>query len=254
MNARRSPVSSVHPVRLRRIGGLAFGLLIAGLLLAGIAEDRHLLPPGPPLTRRVVRIRGREITVAQVKAALQSDWKSGWIDFPIRRAVDRLERMPWVAHAAIRRIWPDTLVVTVREQRPIARWHEEALVNAQGRLFYRGPIPRRFRALPELSGAAGSLVTLVKMERTCARRLARSGEGLHSLIQNRRGGFRLRLADGLELRLGRKAGRALRRLDRFLAVVRPALGPRLSRAAYVDLRYINGFAVGWRHPPLSATN
>ena len=253
MNRRRSRVAA-HPFRLRRIAGGAFGLLLAGLLVFGIADHRLLLPPGPPLTHRIVRIRGREITVAQVKAALQSDWTSGWLDFPLNQAVRRLERMPWVAHAAITRIWPDTLVVTVREQRPIARWHEEALVNARGRLFYRGPIPGRFRALPELSGTAGSLVTLVRMERTCARRLARAGERLHSLIENRRGGFRLRLADGLELRLGRRVARALGRLDRFLEVVRPALGPRLPQAAYVDLLYINGFAVGCRHSTLSETN
>jgi cell division protein FtsQ len=227
--------------------------VLAGLLYAGIADFRWL-PAGPPLTRRIVRIRGREITVAQVQAALRPDWKSGWLNFPINRAVHRLQRMPWVAHAAITRIWPDTLVVTVSEQRPIARWQREALVNAQGRLFYRGPIPKRFRRLPELSGAAGSLVALVRMEATCIRRLARVGERLHSLIENRRGGFRVDLTGGLELRLGRRSQRALRRLDRFLDVVRPALGPRLPQVAYVDLRYVNGFAVGWRHSTVSETH
>jgi cell division protein FtsQ len=182
-----------------------------------------------------------------VKAVLRPDWRAGWIGFPINRAVRRLKRMPWVAHAAIRRVWPDTLIITVREQRPVARWDREALVNARGRLFYRGPIPKRFRRLPELSGASGSLPAFVKMELTCARRLNGAGEGLHSLAENRRGGFRLRLAGGPELRLGRKRSRALRHLDRFLEVVRPALGPRLNRVAYVDLRYVNGFAVGWLH-------
>ena len=36
------------------------------------------------------------------------------------------------------------------------------------------------------------------------------------------------------------------RLLRFFDVVAPALAPELPRVRYVDLRYTNGFAVGWR--------
>ena len=36
------------------------------------------------------------------------------------------------------------------------------------------------------------------------------------------------------------------RLYRFFDVVAPALANDLKRVAYVDLRYTNGFAVGWR--------
>ncbi len=35
------------------------------------------------------------------------------------------------------------------------------------------------------------------------------------------------------------------RLDRFFDVVAPALADDLDRVEYVDLRYTNGFAVGW---------
>jgi cell division septal protein FtsQ len=39
-----------------------------------------------------------------------------------------------------------------------------------------------------------------------------------------------------------------KRLATFFGVVAPALGAELARAQYVDLRYTNGFAVGWLEP------
>jgi cell division protein FtsQ len=36
------------------------------------------------------------------------------------------------------------------------------------------------------------------------------------------------------------------RLERFFDVVAPALAGDMARVQYVDLRYTNGFAVGWR--------
>ena len=47
-----------------------------------------------------------------------------------------------------------------------------------------------------------------------------------------------------EIRLGRRD--IDERLYRFFDVVAPALANELKRVAYVDLRYTNGFAVGWR--------
>jgi cell division protein FtsQ len=35
-------------------------------------------------------------------------------------------------------------------------------------------------------------------------------------------------------------------MERFFDVVAPALAAEMPRVRYVDLRYTNGFAVGWR--------
>ena len=59
--------------------------------------------------------------------------------------------------------------------------------------------------------------------------------------------WRFRLDDGTEIRLGRRETGS--RTERFFAVVVPQLAPRLDDIEYVDLRYSNGFAVGWYPPP-----
>ncbi len=65
--------------------------------------------------------------------------------------------------------------------------------------------------------------------------------------------LRLRVAAAL-LRADERVARLGRRdLDerfyRFFAVVAPTLAAELKRVDYVDLRYTNGFAVGWRDGP-----
>ena len=230
--------------RIRRTGILV--LMGAGAVALWVIF--HSRPLGPSLRHLVVIDHGREIQASQVEALIRPDWARGWLGFPMRRVVDRLERMPWVAHASIERVFPDTLVITIDEQQPIVRLRRRGLVNRRGVLFYRGPLPKRFAHLPEIKGPLGSLRALVRTDLAFGRVLRSSGLTIRSLTEDRRGGYRVHLSSGVSLRLGQGRDRARRRLARFLNVVRPALGAKLRSAAYVDLRYVRGFAIGWRRP------
>ena len=67
------------------------------------------------------------------------------------------------------------------------------------------------------------------------------------LKMDERGALSIGLAGGQEIRFGRRA--LDDRLDRFFNVAAPVLANGLGRVSYVDLRYPNGFAVGWRDEP-----
>jgi len=77
--------------------------------------------------------------------------------------------------------------------------------------------------------------------------LAEAELALESLSMDERGSWRLVLRGGQEIRLGRRE--IDERLYRFFDVVAPSLAADLNRVEYVDLRYTNGFAVGWRDGP-----
>ena len=66
---------------------------------------------------------------------------------------------------------------------------------------------------------------------------------LRQLSVDARGDANLRLDNGLEVRLGRE--NAELRLERFVSVALPTLASQLPNVAYVDMRYTNGFAVGF---------
>jgi cell division protein FtsQ len=78
-------------------------------------------------------------------------------------------------------------------------------------------------------------------------KLADAGLTLDTLELDERGAWLLTLGGGQEIRLGRRD--IDERLYRFFDVVAPALAADFQRVEYVDLRYTNGFAVGWREGP-----
>ena len=58
-----------------------------------------------------------------------------------------------------------------------------------------------------------------------------------------RGAWRVELSNSIEVRLGREDSD--RRIELFVEIVAPIIAARLGEVAYVDMRYSNGFAIGW---------
>jgi cell division protein FtsQ len=98
--------------------------------------------------------------------------------------------------------------------------------------------------LPSLSGPPGSEHEVATRYLAVRGRLAEANLALESLSMDERGAWLVLLAGGQEIRLGRRD--IDERLLRFFEVVAPALAAELPRVQYIDLRYSNGFAVGWR--------
>jgi cell division protein FtsQ len=75
-------------------------------------------------------------------------------------------------------------------------------------------------------------------------RIVESGLRLTALRLDARGSWELQLDNGVTVRIGRK--QVDERFERFLAVALRMISQRAADIAYVDMRYTNGFAVGWR--------
>ena len=148
-----------------------------------------------------------------------------------------LERVPWVRRAAVRRVWPHRLEVTLEEHVALARWGGEGLLNTYGERF-SGTTDA---ALPLLSGPAGSEAELARRYLRFSQLAKPLGSPIERLALSARHAWQIRLANGIELKLGRDAEAAERRLARFV----DAYAPRAAAAsgALIDLRYPNGFAV-----------
>ncbi|MGH8310112.1 MAG: cell division protein FtsQ/DivIB, partial [Steroidobacteraceae bacterium] len=77
-------------------------------------------------------------------------------------------------------------------------------------------------------------------------RLIAAGTRLTELQLDARGAWNLQLVSGIEVRLGRRE--VEERLNRFIQTALPVMTPRLREVAYVDMRYSNGFSIGWKKP------
>lgn len=183
------------------------------------------------------------VSAAEVHEVLKPFVAEGFAGINIRGAQHALEELPWVADARVRRQWPGTLVVELREEHPVATWYGMSLMNDAGKVFVDGAAGYS-GVLPDIGGPAGTQREMIA--RLHEVRTAADSEGLNlrRLLRTERRAERLWLDNGIEVRLGRRDIDV--RLQRFLDIAWPALQTRVEQIAYVDMRYTNGFAVGWK--------
>ncbi|MDE2234025.1 MAG: cell division protein FtsQ/DivIB [Gammaproteobacteria bacterium] len=224
-----------------RIGGwlaaltAVFGCaaFFAGPLLSGPALTQ-LIVPGPLLHVQPQAVRAALLPALQGK---------GFFSVNVAQLRKDVLAVPWVASAAVRRSWPHTLYIDITEELPVARWNGNGLMDAQGRVFAQSAAAS-WAKLPVLNGTEGNEQDVLAEFNDLNSQLTAHGLAMLQLTVDARGDSSVSLNDGIQVRLGRSD--ALQRLQRFLAVALPTLSSRLAAVAYVDMRYTNGFAVGWK--------
>jgi cell division protein FtsQ len=158
----------------------------------------------------------------------------------VRRAIHTL---PWVDAVSVQRAWPRGLAVLVLEQTAAARWGEHGLLNTRGELFDADErhVPSE---LAQLAGPEGKESLVAQRYLAAAERLMQAGVRLSAVRLDARGAWEFDLANGVTVRLGRR--QVDERFEKFMNTALKLVTQRGEDIAYVDMRYTNGFAIGWR--------
>ena len=161
-----------------------------------------------------------------------------------------LEQMPWIAHAEVRRVWPDQIDVRLEEQLPIARWGDEALLNNQGQAFAPQELDN-YQHLPQLSGPKRAQPKVMQQYQMLSQLLRPMGFTVVGLQLRERGSWFLSATENtsgqrIDILLGRD--HVVEKMRRFAAIYERELIDQSANIARIDLRYANGLAVAWREP------
>lgn len=211
------------------------------LAIAAVWAGRWLLDrPGEHVT---VKGEFKRVSADRLDSLLLPYMGQGFLATPLDVVQRQLAAVPWVASARVSRKWPGTLDVTVIEEQPAARWGERGLLNPQGRLFVREAdhIPA---GLPQLNGPEGSEAEVAARYVAIQEELVNRGLSLAALELDSRGAWSLRLSNGIEVRLGSQDVDI--RLARFFEALDTVVTAVAADVNYIDMRYTNGFAVGWK--------
>ncbi len=212
--------------------GLFLGLQHGGLLEQAMREIKGRSAAAVGLAAKHVEIRGLlNQSPEAVLAALGVRSGAALIGFSPARAKRLLENMDWVKRAEVVRRYPNGLIITVEERRPIARWRidgQTVLVDAEGTAISSLDVGR-FARLPLVVGEganeqADTLVNLLLAKPTLLSELTQA-----EFVGGRRWNLHLRSGlvvllpeQGVEQALERLAAlqrrhgilqRALKRLD-----------------------------------------
>ncbi len=215
---------------------VAIGIVVATYQLTMVMLDR---------TISSIEISGpfQRVTALQIEEAISDEIDAGFVGADLDRIQYRIVALQWIDQARVARRWPNRVSIAVTEQVPAAIWGASGLLNTRGELFVTEArhIPAE---LPRLSGPDESSAEVAKRYLAVRDQLIPIGLDLRRVHLDARGSWEMTLANGIEVRLGRRD--VPERTDLFLDVVADIITGRAADIDYVDMRYGNGFTIGWK--------
>ena len=219
-----------------------FAALTLAAMVSAVAMLSFFLDQ--PIQQILISGRFQRVSPGDVERAVKDKVRTaGLVSVDLDAVRREVAALPWVDTVSVQRAWPRALSVTVIEQVAAARWGESGLLNTRGELCANAAthIPPE---LARLSGPAGTQALVAARYLAAQGRLVEAGMHLTALRLDERGAWELDLADGITVRLGSR--QVDERFERFMVTAIKLIAQRANDIAYVDMRYSNGFAIGWR--------
>ncbi|MDD9856359.1 MAG: FtsQ-type POTRA domain-containing protein [Gammaproteobacteria bacterium] len=277
----------VHAHAKPAVAGWVVSLALLALLTVGALFVLDRVYHAEQFRIRAVEVRGHVTRVdgGQVRAVVERALPATYFSVELDDLEARIEQLPWVFSASLRRRWPDALVVEVTEVQPVAQWGDDRWLHSTGALVARPADAHaaEWRDLPKLSGPSARAESRAAREKvwrayqTWSKAFAAKGLQLDALHVDARGLCYLTLSVSALLgRAGQGAGApsspspssspsppsirlivpqqdAAARIARFTGALRHPLLGDFAALRTVDLRYPNGFAVSRAAPAAPVT-
>lgn len=224
-------------------------LVLALLVLAGGAL--FWLAQRPAFTLRSISVQGelQHVTAQTLRTGLAGRVRGNYFTVNLDEVRRACETVPWVAEASVRRVWPNRLLVDLREHRALGVWDDGRLLSDEGRLFVANPAEADlFGPLPELSGPAAAAPEATRRFYEFSALVAGLDARIIELDVSERASWSLLVAGeqmpATRIELGRDSANTpvAERLGMLVAQY-PMVMARLGGApGRLDARYSNGFA------------
>ena len=221
---------------------VAAGLFAVCMLSVAYWQIYSWLMNPATLPVKVVRIDGelKYLQKTELENAVAGAVSGGFFNIDLKSIMNKAHQLPWVDEVSVKRVWPDTVVMEIRERVAIARWGEKHLVTASGEIFLPNElIPE---GLPMLIGMDQRSVEVVELYEREKPRFEKLGLTITRLQVNKRGAWSIAFDNGLQIAIGRAdiEHRLQRLADNYAAIT------QRGNPEYIDLRYRYGIAVSWK--------
>jgi len=154
--------------------------------------------------------------------------------------------VPWVRRAAVRREWPNRLIVSIEEHQPLGTWRDDGrLVSAKGDVFTANMAEAEEDGeLLKFSGPDGSEKKMVARYEELRAGFAKLNLTPEALQLTDRYAWSVKLNNGTTVEFGREQNSTSAEMMGRLVNIYPQLAARLSnRIESIDMRYPNGLAL-----------
>lgn len=247
-----APAAPPADIRLMNATALVLGA-IGAIVIAAVAIG--WLAHRPVFAVKAIRIDGdlAHNSVLTIRANAAPKLAGNFFTIDLGATRRAFESVPWVRRAVVRRVWPNRLAVRLEEHRPVALWVNAAtadeasdkLVNSHGEVFEANLGDVEDDALPTLRGPDGTSAQMLALYARLQPEFAALDARIETLSLSGRGSWRVALASGAEVELGRGSDdEVVARTHAFVATL-PEVEARFEQhpLQFADLRHRDGYAI-----------
>ncbi|KTD07384.1 cell division protein FtsQ/DivIB [Legionella jamestowniensis] len=217
-------------------------LIIVALFLAARLVYLYLADPKRfPISTVKIAASYHHITHKDLESVLTKYLNSSFFSLPVGKLYADLSAFDWSNKIQVERIWPDTLKIILVEKVPVATWNN-AMITEKGELFNQGG--RLDTSLPHLSGPVNQQKEVLQVYKKMSKILSVYGLHAASLEWRDNRAWELTLANGVQLRLGKRDLET--KIIRFCKAYPAVFAEKSEQLVSVDLRYPRGMAVQWK--------
>jgi cell division protein FtsQ len=245
MRRQRLSATASHDAAIS--AGIRLLLVLLLLIGAALALDWLLRSDNFPVEN--VHFEGpfKHVTKEQLVKTVEDQARGNFFALDLDAIKARMEALPWIYRASVRRHWPRDLYINFSEQQLVAHWGEQAWLNETGELVRLPDTSTADSDLPELNGPQGTHAQVLQYYHDFARQLQSSGLHISAVNLSSRRTWSVRLSNGFTLLLAREDPQ--HKLMRFVQVYARKLAALEDNIKRVDLRYTNGLSVEWLEAP-----
>lgn len=169
--------------------------------------------------------------------------QAGYFAVDLQAIQQAVMSLPWAETVQVQREWPNRIKLRIYEQKPVVRWQNDSLLNAQGAIFKPLNIDK-FQSLPVLYAPLAQRQQLLAVMQGLRVTLKDQDLYLTEFRVSDRQSWLLQMSNGMSMQLGRLE--PLLKFAQLMKALTVSGSELVSKMAYVDMRYPNGYAVRWR--------
>jgi cell division protein FtsQ len=166
-----------------------------------------------------------------------------FFNFKINILKKEIEKVPWVKSADIRRVYPGKIKIYIEEHAPIAIWNNKSYMNDVGDIFLIQDIKKNLPVI--ISNQSGNKIMFLYFTLLLKYISDYNFDmEIKKIEENDIRSLSAHFSSGIIVKFGSKDIR--NKIHAFVKIYNTLNSSDLEKIGYIDMRYSNGFSIGWK--------
>ena len=154
-----------------------------------------------------------------------------------------IEKVAWVKNAYIRRSYPNEVIIFIEEYTPVAVWNNDYYISENGYIFSANKIEKK---LPKISSYSNRNIIIFEYFSLISDGIRKNklNDKILLIKENEIRSLTVLLESNIAIKFGSK--NIEERIGIFFKAYKTLNTSDLKKIRYIDMRYSNGFSIGWK--------